>query len=85
MTATTETRAHYNVYSNELDEGCIVFNCRSQEQARDEALNQVLGERLDNLYDGDANSHPDYDPESDLEVSVICDDRLVKAIEMRDI
>ena len=85
MTATTETRAHYNVYSNELDDGCIVFNCIDREQAVREALNQVLGERLDRLYDGDANSHPDYDPESELEVTVICDDRLVKAVETRDI
>lgn len=75
-------KAHYSVYSNELDKSCIVFNARNRQEAQDEALNQVFGEILDNYYNGDAASS-DYDPKTDLEVTVLCDDRTVRAIEDR--
>lgn len=80
---TDQKRAHYSVYSVELDRGCTVFNARSKDEAREEALQQVLGELLDNLYDGDASSS-DYDAKSDLEVTLLCDNQTVRALETQD-
>lgn len=71
---------HYRVHSDAVGESCIVFNAQDEEEARCEALNQYLGERLDFLFHGDASSCEEYDGDNDLQITLLCDSNVVKAI-----
>lgn len=76
---------HYSVSSEILDTRVFVFNSPDKGAARDAALNNGLGERLDNCFDGDAHSSPDYDPDSDLTIEQIADDNVLCVVEERDL